>query len=265
MDKSVFRGREVVATSLLSLEENIREADMYYLFKENNFYLELDNGGIYLKNEFGAIKIDKKGAYNVFLNLLSLLDGELDVEQAIDELDNSSLRLLYKGMLRTLVSRDFLYYSRTKINVQSYQLPEKALLPFVSNLDLITHNALGNLVVIEAGDSQIHKIFCSDSLKYFDEIKFKESNEVDSIKISYGCKGEDLQSWNIYCLNENLVARKTIIENHSSVNLLSFPKEFLKLLFNVVTVNILTELYYDKKIEQFKDHYVLDTKLLQIT
>jgi hypothetical protein len=238
---------------------------MYYLFKENNFYLELDNGGIYLKNEFGAIKIDKKGAYNIFIKLISLLDGQQDIEQAIDEIDNSNTKQIYKSILETLVSRNFLYYSIVKIDLHSFQLPEKALLPFISNLDLITHNTVNNLVEVEASDCQIYKIFCLDSLKYFDEIRFKENSKINSIKISYGCKEECLKSWNIYCVNGDLVASKSMIDNSTSINLLTFPKEFLKLLFNVVTINILIDLYYGQRIEQFKDYYVLDTKLLQIS
>lgn len=242
-----------------------REINMYYLFKENNFYLELDNGGIYLKNEFGAIKIDKKGAYNVFLNLISLLDGQQDIEQAINEIDNSNIKQTYKSILEILVGRNFLYYSEAKIDLHSFQLPEKALLPFISNLDFITHNTLKSLVEVEASNSQIYNIFCLDSLKYFDEIRFKENNEINCIKISYGCQEECLKSWNIYCVNGDLVASKSMIDNTPPINLQTFPKEFLKLLFNVVTINILIDLYYGQRIEQFKDYYVLDTKLLQIS
>ncbi|VTS16998.1 hypothetical protein [Streptococcus pseudoporcinus] len=243
---------------------------MYYLFRKNNFFIECENGGIFLKNGKGNIKISTPNVYELCKKIIELLDGETDLENSLSSIDNSKLKEFYHYFLKLLIERDFLIYSTKPIILKNLNINERKLIQYINDIDKLNLADESNMKIKLFSPSKyivkiFNKIFCNS----FKNIEIVSTID-NYIEINYFCKGKCLGKWFVYSDNADRIraAKSLDLPNEVLINIDEKPLEFFRLIFSVIELPILWEINfglngYSEK-DPFKNKYTLDLKLLQI-
>ena len=238
---------------------------MYCLLKQNTFFLETKNNGLFMKNNIGNIYIGTPKSYTLFTALLPYLDGKNNIEELFQKINNEKLKKFYQKLLMILKERKFILFSDTLIDLSKYGDFEKSAMYYCDSLDSlsrINNIAVASTITIRSKNSEINRTF-SSILSYFDTIN-KQTNKNDYITIDVFCNNKTTQ---VYVFKPQNVDKIIISENEPvpeelDPDFFSIPLHIFEIIACILEIEIKLKITGIQKENFFGEDYIFDLRLL---
>ncbi|WP_449126155.1 hypothetical protein ACSAXG_11870 (plasmid) [Staphylococcus chromogenes] len=203
----------------------------YLLLKSDTFFLETENGGLFLKNNFKSTIINTAGSYKIFKELRKNLNGKYTDKQILENVKNEKMRKFINDLLNLLIDYGYIYTSDSFISLD--ELDEKILLLNSKDIKESKENLLkNNKISIKNYEEIFQKKELEEYLSSFHLILNENDPDLTiSINSGYG----DIS---VFHYNNSLVASS---DYFAEIEENAIPKQAWVILLNVIFSQIFLE------------------------
>ncbi|HHX0067825.1 MULTISPECIES: hypothetical protein [Staphylococcus] len=203
----------------------------YLLLKSDTFFLETENGGLFLKNNFKSTIINTAGSYKIFKELRKNLSGKYTDKQILENVKNEKMRKFINDLLNLLIDYGYIYTSDSFISLD--ELDEKILLLNSKDIKESKENLLkNNKISIKNYEEIFQKKELEEYLSSFHLILNENDPDLTiSINSGYG----DIS---VFHYNNSLVASN---DYFAEIEENAIPKQAWVILLNVIFSQIFLE------------------------
>ena len=229
---------------------------MYYYLKNNVFYLDKKDTGLFLKNNLCSVLIKNKYGYKLFENIRPLLNGEIDVDSKINEIGSEDVKSFFVSLLNILKDNKFVLYSTEIIDLDIYSKEELGFLfNYGSRLSGKTLNILPMNFVLTAPNELIANTVQGVLV---DEKNSCKSGTIDD---KYVTIRNDKKTVYIYMHDNKLIITENLPDSSRiGSGIADIPLHIFEVLASYVKIRFMGEQTgYD---DVLKNDYVYDMKLL---
>lgn len=236
---------------------------MYCLLKQNTFFLETRNNGLFMKNNISNIRIGTPKSYTLFTALLPYLDGKNNIEELFQKINNEKLKKFYQKLLTTLKEQKFILFSDTLIDLSKYTDFEKSAMYYCDSLDSL--NSVKHItptITIRSKSKEINHTF-SSMFSYFNDINGQTTKD-DYITINVFCNRETVQVYIFKPQNVDkiIISKNKPVPEELDSDFFSLPLHIFEILACILEIEIKLKITGVQKENFFGGDFVLDLRLL---
>ncbi|HDD0571722.1 TPA: hypothetical protein PD805_002663 [Staphylococcus aureus] len=220
----------------------------YLLLKADTFFLETENGGLFLKNNYKSTIINTKGSYKIFQEVRKNLNGKFTQEQILKNIKNNTLNKFIQELFELLIQNSYIYTQEQPILLD--ELDEKILLLNSENIKESRKKLLNNnkIKVKNYGN-----VFRKKELEeYLNSYNLNLSDNDANLTIAINSDCGDI---NIFYHNNSLIASN---EYFYDISQNVIPKQAWIILLNVVLSQFFLEVCQIEESRFEKMYYRLD-------
>nr|UVZ21323.1 hypothetical protein [Staphylococcus equorum] len=220
----------------------------YLLLKSDTFFLEAENGGLFLKNNYKSTIINTKGSYRIFQEIRKNLNGKFTQTQILENIKNNKMKKFINELLELLIKNGYIYTDDQPLLLDN--LDEQILLLNSKDIKESKKKLLkSNKINIKNYEEIFQKNELEDYLSSFNLIL----NDIDpTVTVAINADCGDI---NIFYYDNNLIASNEYL-NDISQN--TIPKQAWIILLNVVFSQVFLEACQIEKNRFENMYYKLD-------
>lgn len=242
---------------------------MYYLLKQNTFFLETGNNGLFMKNNYGDLRIGTPKSYSLFIAFLPYLDGRSNIENDIfPKIKNEKLKNFYEKFLKTLTEQKFVLFSKQQIDISDYNDFAKSAMFYCNNLDELKNitNKQNLSIKVSSKNQEVNKAFSEIFDNKIDSATV-EFNNVNYITISIlPCNDHIINIYLYKEQNADTIIISTNIPDASKLddNFLNLPLHIFEIIARILEIEINLKIYNIQNTTFFENDSIFDLRLLSI-
>ena len=238
---------------------------MYGLLKENTFYLEMENNSLFMKNNFGDLKIRTPQSYTLFIAFLPFLNGKYNIKEVIENINNEKLRNFYAKLIDVLKKQKFILSSENKIELSSYSEAAKTVL-FYCN-DLNEFESVDNsevAIVIASKREEINNVFLN---VFFDRYQVVNNQVYEKQYITLIILVNGLIEQRVYIYkqkdsDEVIISSNTPESEKLDDSIFELPLHIIEILASILDIEVNLKIHKVPVEDFFNNDYVFDLRLL---
>ncbi len=238
---------------------------MYSLLKENTFFLEMENNSLFMKNNFGNLKIGTPKSYALFTAFLPYLDGKHNIEAVLDGINNEKLKNFYRKFMEVLKEQKFVLSSATEIDLSGYGEDAKTAFFYCSDLN--------ELEIVDDSTVTIHVASKNEEINHIFSSVFSDKYQVISSKtdensyITLNIVRKDNVEQVVYIYKERNSDHITISSHapepkNVDEGIFGLPLHIIEILASILDIEVNLKIHKVPVDDFFNQDYLFDLRLL---